>query len=239
MIQNGGQVVTLSVFRFAGPAARLWALSQMGAARPAMARLPGCTFWKLCGSGTGVGFAPRPDMGRWAILAVWADAAAAEAGLCAPVFRDWRAQAADALTLHLAPRSARGYWAGKTPFAPQGGPAAGPVAVLTRATLRRRHLMAFWARVPDISRAIGDDRSVLFKIGIGEVPWLHQVTFSVWPDLAAMSAFARAGGPHARAIRAVRDGDWFREELYARFTVLKAEGSLDETPATALHEAAA
>jgi spheroidene monooxygenase len=39
-----------------------------------------------------------------------------------------------------------------------------------------------------------------------------------------MAAFAHRDGPHARAIRAVREGNWFREELYARFRVLGAEG---------------
>jgi spheroidene monooxygenase len=72
---------------------------------------------------------------------------------------------------------------------------------------------------------IGDDPHVAFKIGIGEVPLLHQVTFSIWPSAAAMAQFARADGPHARAIRAVRDGDWFAEELYARFRVTGARGT--------------
>jgi spheroidene monooxygenase len=78
--------------------------------------------------------------------------------------------------------------------------------------------------VPDISSVIGRDPNVAFKIGIGEVPLLHQVTFSVWPDAAAMAAFARGNGPHGCAIRAVREGNWFSEELYARFSVLGAEG---------------
>ena len=47
------------------------------------------------------------------------------------------------------------------------------------------------------------------------MPLCNQVTFSVWPDLAAMAAFARQDGSHADAIRAVRDGNWFAEELYA------------------------
>ena len=39
-----------------------------------------------------------------------------------------------------------------------------------------------------------------------------------------MARFARADGPHARAIRAVREGDWFAEELYARFRVVDTSG---------------
>jgi spheroidene monooxygenase len=51
------------------------------------------------------------------------------------------------------------------------------------------------------------------------------VTFSIWPDADSMAQFARADGPHARAIRAVRIGDWFSEELYARFRVQATRGS--------------
>jgi spheroidene monooxygenase len=55
---------------------------------------------------------------------------------------------------------------------------------------------------------------------------MQQVTFSIWPDTASMAEFARRpGGPHAEAIRAVREGAWFREELYARFRILGDAGS--------------
>jgi hypothetical protein len=71
---------------------------------------------------------------------------------------------------------------------------------------------------------IGADPNVLFKIGIGEVPLLHQITFSIWPDGASMARFARGDGPHGRAIKAVREEGWFTDELYARFRVLGVEG---------------
>jgi spheroidene monooxygenase len=64
----------------------------------------------------------------------------------------------------------------------------------------------------------------MFKIGMGEVPLIHQVTFSIWPDTASMAAFARKGA-HADAIRAVRDEGWFNEELYARFRVIRTQGT--------------
>ena len=96
---------------------------------------------------------------------------------------------------------------------------------LTRATIRPRAALKFWRRVPSISSVIGADTEVAFKIGIGEVPLLHQVTFSIWPDTRSMADFARVDGPHARAIRAVREGNWFREELYARFKVVGDQGT--------------
>jgi spheroidene monooxygenase len=69
---------------------------------------------------------------------------------------------------------------------------------------------------------------------------MQQVTFSIWPDAAAMAAFARdPDGPHARAIRAVRAEGWFREELYARFRILGDAGTWGgESPLAKLDKAA-
>ncbi|QYK39976.1 MAG: spheroidene monooxygenase [Paracoccaceae bacterium] len=222
------QTVTLSLFRFGRLGDRLWVLGQMGAARLDFARMRDATFWKLCGSGTGEGFTPRPNTAVWAILAVWPDLATAQARVTgAPVYARWHDRAAEAWTIYLTPRTARGAWAGVSPFdaVPATEDPPGPLAALTRATLRPSRMLRFWDRVPDISAAIGADPNVMFKIGIGEVPWLHQVTFSIWPDTAAMAAFARGDGPHGRAIRAVREGGWFREELYARFRILGTAGT--------------
>ena len=85
------------------------------------------------------------------------------------------------------------------------------------------HVLAFWRRVPNISATIAEQDQLLFKIGVGEVPWLHQVTFSIWRDRQAMEAFAYRGF-HAEAIEQVRKNGWFNEELFARFRVLHAEG---------------
>lgn len=233
LVDNKGsrtiQVVTLSLFRFGSARARLWALGQMGAARLSFMAMRDVGFWKLCGSGTGEGFTPVPNTAVWAILATWPDAETARRRIEeAPVYRRWRNRANEDWTVYLAPTSARGSWSGTAPFdvADTGSdqPQQGPIAALTRATIKPSILMKFWRRVPDIQNVIGDDPNVAFKIGIGEMPWLHQVTFSIWPDAAAMAAFARSEGPHARAIRAVRDEDWFREELYARFAITGDSG---------------
>jgi len=220
------QTVSLSLFRFETTVARLWVIGQMGVARIGLARIPDLTFWKLCGSGTGEGFTPRPNWGVWAILTVWPDLATAQARTTSgPLFRRWRAKAAEHWTIHLSPASVRGHWSGCTPFAAADPALPGPLAAMTRATLRPSRLARFWGRAPDISNVIGADPNVIFKIGIGEVPVLHQVTFSVWPDTATMAQFARGDGPHGRAIRAVRDEGWFNEELYARFRILGTTGT--------------
>jgi spheroidene monooxygenase len=224
---------SLSLFRFEGILPRLWAITQMGAARFALAREPHLMFWKLCGSGTGEGFTPKPNWGVWAILAVWPDEAAARQGVAqGRVWRRWRGRASESATVYLSPLSARGSWAGVNPFVPEPFPddPEGPLAVLTRASVKPGRALRFWRRVPDISAVIGADPNVLFKIGIGEVPLLHQITFSIWPDAASMARFARGDGPHGRAIKAVREEGWFTDELYARFRVLAVEGLWNGAP---------
>ena len=222
-------VATLSLFRFPTPLGRLWVIGQMALARRRGLWADRAQFVKLCGSGTGEGFTPRPNWQVWAIFAVWQDMARAQEQVDQhPVFRRWRTHASESWTQFLAPESARGSWSGVNPFlnaASSPIPPGAPHAVLTRATVKARHALAFWRKVPDISGVIGRDQNVLFKIGIGEVPLLHQVTYSVWPDLQTMAAFARHDGPHARAVRSVREGGWFVEELYARFRVLATSGT--------------
>jgi spheroidene monooxygenase len=184
-------------------------------------------FVKLCGSGTGEGFTPKPNWSVWAIFAVWPDLERARQHVAThKVFTRWHARATEDWTVFLSPFSARGSWAGVNPLTDTADPKAhqGPIAALTRATVKPRHAPAFWAQVPDISARIGRDQNVLFKIGIGEVPLLHQVTFSIWPDAARMAEFARHMGPHATAMKAARDNGWFSEELYARFHVLETQG---------------
>ena len=220
------QTTTISFFRFERWRDRAWALGMMGAARLSMTRIPDLGFWKLCGSGTGEGFTPVPNTAVYAILCTWPDLETAQSRLATEhLFDRYRKRATEHWTIFLATASARGAWSGQQPFSPVLEPKSGPVAALTRATLKPRIAHRFWGQVPDVSRMIGSDPNVMFKIGIGEVPWLHQVTFSIWPGVAEMAEFARSNGPHADAIRAVRDGAWFREELYARFSILGENGT--------------
>ncbi|HBG98500.1 MAG TPA: spheroidene monooxygenase [Rhodobacteraceae bacterium] len=219
------QTVSFSFFRFDTIGARAWAFSMMGFARPMMRRIPDLQFWKLCGSGVGEGFTPIPNTAVYAVLATWPDKATAQARIAEyKPFTLYRDKAVETLTVYLEATSARGEWSGVAPFQPKGALGDGPVAALTRATVKPKVAAQFWRRVPDISAVVGKDPNVRFKIGVGEVPLVQQVTFSIWPDVPTMNAFARTG-PHGEAIKAVREGKWFREELYARFRVVGIEGT--------------
>ncbi len=224
------QVVSISFYRFTSRSARLWALAMMGGARLAMGQVPDIGFWKLCGSGGGVGFTPRINIDVFAILATWPDEVTArDRTQNTRIFGRYAARASETWTVYLRTDSVRGAWAGQSPFIVSNTEQTGPVGVLTRATIKPSILRRFWARVPDISARIGKDPNVLFKIGIGETPLFQQITFSLWPDAATVANFARTGH-HAEAIKSVRSEQWFREELYARFTLLSDHGSWADAP---------
>jgi len=229
---TGHRIATFSCYRFAGARSMAWAFAQMQFAKAPLRRVPGIGFAKLFGSGTGESFHPVPNPQVYAIMATWPSLEQAKAQLaeCA-VFARYRDRAAESLTVYLGAEQASGLWDGVEPFAARKSEAkARPIGVLTRATIRTRRVFEFWRSVPNISESIASSDGVLFKLGVGEIPWLHQVTFSIWRDPKAISAFAYQSGPHREAIKHARARGWFKEELFARFSILDCEGRWDGAP---------
>ena len=231
----GGQVVVLSMHRFAWSDVP-WAISQMQWSKRPLGRLPSIGFHKLMGTGGGAGFSTRPNLRVWTILSTWPDGAAALAGIEGAPFRAKAGRAAETATIFLAPLSARGRWAAESAFVPADVDPApdGPIAALTRATVRPGALARFWRRVPSISATIEGEAAVRFMIGMGEVPYLHQVTFSIWDDAEAMRRFSRESATHGEAVRRVAEEGWFSEQLFARFRPLGAVGRWNGRDAAAL-----
>ena len=221
------QIVTLSLFCFAGVPAKFWAFSQMGLMRPAVARMGGLTFAKMLGSGAGAGFSLRPDFATYGLLCVWDGMASARAAqdFAAP-FALYRGHADRSATLFLTATRTRGHWSGRAPFTvdAQTRP-AGPIVALTRATLRWSKLAAFWSLVPAISDTAEQKARPLFMMGLGEVPYKHQMTFSIWDDARAMRDFALDSPTHGVAARRAWREGWFAEYLFARFNLLAVEGA--------------
>jgi hypothetical protein len=114
---------------------------------------------------------------------------------------------------------------GRPAKAPGGG--AGPVAVLTRASIRPGRLVAFYRSVPSVDELLRRQDGCLASIGMGEWPLARQATFSLWRDREAVRAFAYRGEAHQRVIERVRAHDWYAEELFARFTPYASEGTWD------------
>ncbi len=227
-MKQNEQIVAISFFRFEGVFQKLWAFSQMGFARKKLKKIKQISFFKLFGSGIGEGFTPYPNTSVYAILSVWNNLGEAENNIEErEIYENYRTHSIENWTVFLSPISSKGYWDKTNPFKPNKNEFKKKdhmLAALTRATIKPKIMLKFWSKVPAISKVIGNDKNVLFKMGLGEIPWFHQVTFSIWPNAKTMADFARKDGPHAKAIKSVREGNWFSEELYARFEVKKAIG---------------
>lgn len=218
--------VTLTLWRFETTAAKLWMFGQMGLARPSIFAMDGLKFCKLLGTGAGAGFSTIPNFSRYGMLCVWPDAETAVRALsaCSAVQR-LAVRSTETVTLFLEPTRTRGKWAGREPFdiAADVAP-SGVVVALTRATLRLRNIRQFWSLVPSISEIAEMADTQHFMLGLGEVPYRNQVTFSIWSDEDDMAAFARSSPSHGEAVRRAWQEGWFAEYLFARFNLTKVEG---------------
>ncbi|WP_346107620.1 spheroidene monooxygenase [Nonomuraea maheshkhaliensis] len=213
--------------------------------RPLLRDSDGLLFWRLLGTGSGRSMSLGADLYRWALFAVWRSDGDLEAFLrSSPIAARWRDEAVECWQVRLAPLSSRGTWAGRDPFGGSCGTRAGlfggprqdvavargsPVAVLTRASVRVRRLVAFYRSVPPVDELLRRQDGCLASIGMGEWPLVRQATFSLWRDQDAMRGFAYRGAEHRRVVELVRSHDWYAEELFARFIPYASEGTWNGT----------
>jgi heme-degrading monooxygenase HmoA len=220
------QCVLVSFFHFREKG-RGWAFRQMGLMHRRMKAYPEMGFYRLLGTGGGMGYSIRPNFRLYAVLTVWDDPAQAAAFLQSGIIADYTARSSEQFHLLLRPLSARGKWLGTEPFRAQE-PIAGPLwlTVITRARLKWWFILPFWRRVSGVSKSQKDFPGQLFSQGIGALPWIEQATFSVWASEQDMMNFAHLQNKkHQDAIHVTRRLKGFREEIYARFQLLDAYGS--------------
>ena len=208
------------------------ALVGMGLNRLRLRRVPGLRFWKLLGSAHGLAFGPWNPR-RYGLFTVWDSPAALEAfERDSPVMSAYRRRADELWTVRLKPISWHGAWGGVDPFAgmvpePPLAPGAGPLAILTRATIRPWRVAAFRAAARRVNAELARRPGLLAAIGIGEAPLFIQATFSLWAGPQAVRGFAYAGPEHLAAMRRKTTEGWYSEELFARFRPIASYGSWD------------
>lgn len=202
-----------------------------GFARLAFARFdvrrpPGLTFRRFMGSGTGGRFHPTPSAVHQGMFLAFASGAAADRFLAtSPLLAAIRRDARHVLSMRLRAYSSRGRWGGVEPFPVVAErPATGPVASLTRASIRPSKALQFWRHAPPSDHALADAPGCLLAAGLGEAPLLRQATFTLWETEAAMERYARSGA-HLEAIRAARSGRHFSEDMFTRFVPYGIEGT--------------
>jgi len=220
-------LITFSLMHYA-PGFRYGAFANVGRWMRHSFHAPGLRFQKLMGSGRQFGL--WPDWATYVFVAGWDNEAAATRFFASPGWAPYcRGTTSQSGTVWLVPFRSQGSWDGINPFATAAGEPTGsgegPVAVLTRATVRPGALLDFWRHVPQARRRLqtqGGD--LLFSIGVGEKPLVQQCTFSIWRSEWAVEQFAYRQAGHREVVRRTRQRRWYREELFARLRVVRGDG---------------
>jgi hypothetical protein len=196
-----------------------FAFLQMALGRRTARKIPGVSFAKLMGTGTGKTFTPSDaDLRQWAILFVADDFDLVDASR---FISSWRKRSVSVDKYLLNPISSHGEWSKRKPFE-ISNPIKndGPIVAITRARLKWSQAIRFWRSIPPVVSDLHQSPGLLFSIGIGEAPIGLQGTFSVWQSGAALRDFAYKNAPHRAAIEDTKRFDWYSEELFARFELI-------------------
>jgi hypothetical protein len=196
-------------------------------------------FHKAFGCGQGDTFSKIADWQQYGLLAV-VDSSEGESALSltAENLRKkiygsfinawWKFFGCEIYTIALKPLEGRGLWDGKKAFGelPAKSDYEGMIGILTRATIRVSKRKRFWKHVEGASHDMHKAEGYLFSVGIGENPFLRQATFSVWESKAKMKQFAYNMHHHVDAIQKAHKENWFKEDMFVRFKILRTEGTL-------------
>lgn len=222
------QITTITFFRYKGFKNKFWGFQMMQFAHGDLGNTIGLSFYKLMGSGKGLGFNPLPDWSVYSLLQVWESKEAADSFFdSSNLIKKYQAHTAELWTLYLKNISAAGEWSGRNPFEKsktitRDNP---PIAVITRATIKISKLRSFWQYVPTSEKPLSQNDGLIYTKGIGEIPILQMATFSLWKDLESVKKFAYESKEHQEAIRKTRELNWYKEELFSRFQPFQSIGT--------------
>lgn len=222
------QVTTLSVFKYSNLASKVWAFGMMQFAHASLSKAKGCSFYKLLGSGK-ANFNPFPDWSTYAVLQVWENQNAADNFInSSGLFKRYHQKSSAYQILYMHSIQARGEWSGKNPFERNhhADLQSGKLAVITRASIKLSKLKTFWKFVPISQKPLTNAKGLVYTKGFGEVPFTEMATFSIWNSVEELNAFAYQSKEHVEAIKKTRSINWYKEELFSRFSIFKTTGNL-------------
>ena len=214
------QITTITLFRYNNFRQKLWAFGMMQFAHRHLAKVKGQQFYKLMGSGKGLGFNPLPDWSVYCLLQVWdRHDHAVKFFKTSELANEYRSHAIEVCTIYMRTIQSQGFWSGIEPFGEGCSvtPAKSHIAVITRATIKFSKFYAFWHYVPTSQKPLKNAEGLIYTKGIGEVPVKQMATFSIWRDMECLRKFAYQSDEHQKAIQMTRRLGWYSEELFARF----------------------
>ena len=206
--------------------ARARGFAHLAFGRLALRGTPGLQFAKVLGSGRNGGFQPRPSWTHQGLFCTFESDADADAflGSSSWILAGSRAHADELFSAKLRAYSSRGTWSGRTPLAVTAEAPDGPIASLTRASIRPWKAGAFWRHAPPSEVSLHAVDGCRLSVGLGEMPLFRQATFTIWESQAAMEHYARSGA-HMAAINAANTQHLFSESMFTRFVPSDMRGT--------------
>ena len=196
-------------------------------------------FSKLMGCGKNGTFDIQPDWNQWAVMiftktkpdinALSVDPINGLSAIYGTFISNWwKRFNCETWTIVLELHEGHGSWNGikMKPDENTKSIQEGPVAVLTRATIKLNKLPDFWKNVAPVARQMVHANGLITSLGIGEMPFIRQATFSIWKSMDEMKKFAYTMHEHREVIKKTRKEKWYSEDMFLRFRPLFTQGSI-------------
>ncbi len=219
-----GHFITIRFLSFKGFQSKRYAFAEMGRSLVSGWKAPGMVFSKHLGTGAGNGFSIMPNFGLYAWLGVWESAEHAERFFAQDSrWLEFSQKSNEVSGWDAVPMKGKGTWNGLQPFDFSADDEVwdGPVAVITRASIRWSKSLLFWWNVPSASKHLEGKQGLKYAKGVGELPLFEQATFSLWESARNLDQFAYQSKEHAPMIKKTRKYDWYKEEMFVRMRVVK------------------
>ncbi len=219
-----GHFITIRFLLFKGFQAKRFAFAEMGRSLVSGWKAPGMVFSKHLGTGAGNGFSIMPNFGLYAWLGVWESAEHAERFFAQDSrWLEFSQKSNEVSGWDAVPMKGKGTWNGLQPFDFSADDEVwdGPVAVITRASIRWSKSLLFWWNVPSASKHLEGKQGLKYAKGVGELPLFEQATFSLWESARNLDQFAYQSKEHAPMIKKTRKYEWYSEEMFVRMRVVK------------------
>jgi hypothetical protein len=207
------------------PDSFLWGLSRYVIGRFSLHNIPGLQFFKVLGSGFEGGFSTKPSLHKQGLFCVFdSEEHAKQFRTHSPLVQSYLKHSREFFAVTLNAFSTRGSWANTQLDITAKAPASGPIASLTRASIKPLKANAFWKNAQPAEVSINQSEGVILSAGLGEAPYLRQATFTIWEDETALNAYAQQGA-HLAAIKAAYGQQYFSESMFTRFTPSEMQGA--------------
>ena len=204
--------------------ALVWGFMRFIIGKYALRKVPGIVFFRVLGSGRNGGFDVKPSLHQQGLFCVFENEDFAKQFLdTSSIITNYQKHSREFFTVILKTYSSRGSWANTTLPATVSEPSQGPIAAITRASIKPHKALAFWKKAPPAEISLNAANGCLIAAGLGEAPYFRQATFTIWESTQAMDQYARTGA-HLAAIKASHSGGYFSESMFTRFIPIQPQG---------------